>query len=292
MKLNEKSIKEYSYISVGIFLISVGTFLFEFPNSISSGGVTGLSIVLHQIFENVSVSNFVGVFNAALLIIAFFVLGKGFAFKTIYGAGLLTVFLQIFEIVQNIIGLELPLTEQPVLELIFATVLSSVGLGIVLFFEGSSGGTDIVALIIRRFTGLDSGKALFVSDILLVLLTFYDFSSYSAAITTGLMSLCAFSARSFTVNCVLNYMNRSHMFLIFTEKRLAVEEYITTNLSRGATSWRCEGAYTHKASYAVSGVVSAKQARGLREFLKRNDPDAFIIESNPRSIIGRGFRQI
>jgi len=287
-----KILKEYAIITVGIFLIAVGTFFFEFPNSISTGGITGLAIVTNQAFPIISTATYVTVFNSILLILGFIILGKDFGIKTIYGSVLLTLFLQVFDLIPYPHFIKLPLTNEPVLELIFAIFFASVGLGIIFFYGASSGGTDIIAMIIRKFTRLDSGKALLVADSILVLLTFYNFDTKSVSIITGMLSLTAFISKSFVINYVIEGMNRSKYFLVVTTHREEIEKYILYTLERGATTWECEGAYTHNKSFAIASVMNSLEAYKLRKFIKEVDPVAFTIVLSTSDIIGDGFRQI
>ncbi len=295
-------LREYAMITFGIFLVAVGVYFFKFPNNISTGGVTGLAVVLNQIFPAVSASNFVSIFNVFFLILGFAVLGRNFGVKTVYGSLLLSLFLELFDLIFkfcNVPATFLPLTVtqanptgEPVLELFFAVAIPAVGTAILFYNGGSSGGTDILAMIIRKYTNMDSGRALLISDVLLVLLTFYSFETMSMAWTTGLLSMAGLVCKSLVVDNVVEDINRSKYFLIVTTHRAEVEEYITKNLKRGATTWQCEGAYTHGEEYALITVMSRYQGYHLRRFIKTIDPKAFVIVTNSSDIVGKGFKEI
>ena len=291
-KINLSVIKEYLTITLGVFLVAFGAFFFEFPNRISTGGVTGLSLVLNQIFSHIAIPTFVSVFNIILLAAGFIILGKNFGIKTVYGTIVFTSFLELFEFIPFSPAFSLPLTNQPLLELIYAIGFISFGSSILFFNNASSGGTDILALIIKKYTRLDNGKALLAADAFLVLLTFYNFENKELSFTTGLISFCAFFIKSIVVNNVLENLNRSKHFLVITSHKNEVENYITNNLQRSATSWKCEGAYTKKEQYAIISVMNPMQAYKLRQYLKQTDPKAFSIITNTSDIMGEGFRQI
>ncbi len=283
-------LKEYSVITFGIFLVAVGAYFFKFPNNISTGGITGLAVVLNQAFPVLTASNYVTIFNTAFLIMGFMVLGKDFGMKTAYGSILLTVFLELFDLIRY--PFPLPMTDEPVLELFFAVLLPGLGAAILFFYHGSSGGTDIVAMVIRKYTNMDCGTALLLADVVLVFLTFYDFSVGQLALTTGLLSVAGLITKTLVVDNAIDSINRSKHFMVFTTHREEVEQFITGVLNRSATTWECEGAYSHRKEYAMISVMNRSQANRLRNYLKKIDPNSFVIVTNTSDIIGKGFKQV
>ena len=292
-------LKEYLVITFGVLLVAIGVYFFKFPNNISTGGVTGLAVVLAQVLP-LSASNIVTIANAVFLVVGFIVLGKEFGFKTFYGSSLLSIFLEIFDLIPMPEG-TLPLTVtpsnpngEPMLELIFAVAFPAVGAAILFFNKASTGGTDIVAMIIHKFTSLDSGKALFVADIVLVLLTFLHFGEGTVTIvwTTGLLSIAGTIMKSLVVDNMLESINQSKYFLVITTKKEEVERYIIEKLNRSATTWPCVGAYTQKSEYAIVTVMNRYQGYQLRQYIKSIDPTSFVIVTNSSDIIGKGFKQV
>ena len=295
-------VKEYAVISFGILLVAIGVFFFKFPNNISTGGVTGLAVVLNQIFPAVSASNFVTIFNTVFLVIGFLFLGKESGIKTVYGSFLLSGFLELFDLIfkwSNVPKDFLPLTVtpsnpngEPVLELFFAVLFPAVGAAILFYHHASSGGTDIVAMIIHKYTNIDSGKGLLIADVVLVLLTFYNFDRYEIAWTTGLLSMAGLIAKSLVVDGVIESINQSKYFLIITTHREEVEKYVIEKLKRSATSWKCEGAYSHREEYALVTVMTRVQGYHLRRYIKSIDPKSFVIVTNSSDILGKGFKEV
>lgn len=295
----KERIKEYLIITFGVFLVAVGVYFFKFPNNISTGGVTGLAVVLAQILP-LSASNVVTIFNALFLVIGFIVLGKEFGIKTVYGSTLLSVFLELFDWIPMPAGtLPITVTEanpngEPMLELLFAVAFPAVGAAILFFNKASTGGTDIVAMIIHKYTSLDSGKALVVADFILVLLTFLNFKDGSVTVnwTTGLLSVSGTILKSLVVDNAIENINQSKYFLVITTKKDEVEKYIIEKLHRGATTWNCVGAYTQKDEYAIVTVMNRYQGFQLRQYIKSIDPESFVIVTNSSDIIGKGFKQV
>ncbi len=283
-------IKEYSIITFGIFLVAIGVYFFKFPSNISTGGVTGLAVVLNQLIPGLTASNIVTIFNMLFLVLGFVFLGKEFGVKTAYGSVMLSVFLELFDLIP--FNFHLPLTNEPVLELFYAVLFPAVGAGILFYYRSSSGGTDIVAMIVRKYTNMDVGTALLVTDIVLVLLTFYNFDMGKIDYVTGLLSLAGLILKTLVVDNVIEEINRSKYFLVITSHREEVENFIIHELNRSATTWQCEGAYSHKEEYAMISVMNRVQAFKLRTYLKEIDPHSFVIVTNTSDIIGKGFKQV
>lgn len=283
-------LKEYSIITFGIFLVSISVYFFKFPSNISTGGVAGLAVILNQVFPGLTAANYVTIFNMLLLLVGFLVLGKEFGVKTAYGSIMLSVFLELYDRIP--LPVSLPLTNQPILEMFYAVLFLAVGTAILFYYHSSSGGTDIVAMIVRKYTNLNCGSALLVTDIVLVLLTFYNFSLGKIDFNTGLLSTAALVLKTLVVDNVLEEINRSKYFLVVTTHREEVEKYIIEELGRSATTWSCQGAYSHREEYAMISVMNRMQAIKLRNYLKQIDPYSFVIVTNTSDIIGKGFRQI
>lgn len=292
-------LKEYLVITFGVLLVAIGVYFFKFPNNISTGGVTGLAVVLAQVLP-LSASNIVTIANAVFLVVGFIVLGKEFGFKTFYGSALLSIFLEVFDLIPMPEGtLPITVTEanpngEPMLELLFAVAFPAVGAAILFYNKASTGGTDIVAMILHKYTSLDSGKGLLVADFVLVLLTFFQFKDGDVSInwTTGLLSVAGTILKSLVVDNVIESINQSKYFLVITTKKEEVEQYIITKLNRSATHWECKGAYSQRSEYAIVTVMNRYQGYQLRHYIKSIDPTAFVIVTNSSDIIGKGFRQV
>ena len=173
--------KEYALLTLGTVIMAVGTYFFKFPNNFSTGGVTGLAVVLARYFPMISRADFVMIFNVALLGLGVAVFGKSFAGKTVYVSLLMSAVTWLME---RMIPMAAPMTNQPLLELVFAVSLPAVGSAILFNLDASSGGTDIVAMILKKYTSLDIGKALLCSDLVITVLACVAFG-----METGLFSV-------------------------------------------------------------------------------------------------------
>ena len=192
MKLDIKTqIKEWLMMTLGTLLLAAGVYFFKFPNKFSTGGVSGISVILGHYFPNSTPGDFVMVINVALLIVGFAVFGKGFGVRTCYCSLLMSVFIWGME---RLAPLAQPMTSQPLMELIFAVGLPAVGSAILFNMDASSGGTDIVAMVLRKFTSLDIGKALMLSDCVITLMACVAFG-----METGLFSVLGLLIKSLLV---------------------------------------------------------------------------------------------
>lgn len=279
-----KVIKEYALLTLGTVIMVIGIYFFKFPNNFSTGGVTGIAVVLSRYMPSLSRADIVMAINIALLGLGFAVFGKNFAGKTVYVSLLMSGLTWVLE---RAIPMSAPMTSQPLLELVFAVALPAVGSAILFNMDASSGGTDIVAMVLRKYTSLDIGKALMCSDLLITLMACVAFG-----METGLFSILGLLMKSLLVDMVLENINTHKYFHIITTKPAEIEAYITGTLKRGATELHGEGAYTHEGRTVLLTVMKRHEAVLLRRYVKRVDPHAFVLIINTGEIVGKGFRGV
>lgn len=277
----KRTIEEYIVLTVATLILVVGVYLFKFPNNFSFGGVTGIAVVLGAVMP-VSPGSITFVINMALLVVGFIFLGKSFGIKTVYVSVLTSVGLSAAERWFPMNG---PLTQQPVLELIYAIVLPAVSAAILFNIGASGGGTDIIAMILKKYTKLNIGAALFVVDLFIVLSSCLVFDAQ-----TGLFSLCGLLAKSLVVDNVIENINLCKYFTIVCNDPQPICDFITQKLNRSATVYHAEGAYQHNQKSVIMTVMKRSQAVELRNFIHETQPSAFIAITNSSEIIGKGFR--
>ncbi len=275
--------KEYVIITAGIMLVVVGVYFFKFPNHFSIGGVTGAAIILSNLFnQRVSSGTIVLIANGILLVIGYIFLGKNFGNRTAYGTILLSVSLKALE---YICPISKPLTNQPTLELAFAVILPSLGAAIIFNIGASTGGTDVIAMLLKKYSNLDIGRALLTSDLLLTLLTFPVLG-----VTIGLFSTLGLFLKSTLVDTIIENLNLNKYFTIICEDPKPIADFIIKDIHRSATVFDAKGAYSEQNRHIIITVMNRGQAVLLRKFIKHQDPHAFIFITNTSEIIGRGFR--
>mgnify|MGYP005756702681 FL=1 len=273
--------KEFFWMNVATVMISVGVYCFKFPNNFSMGGVSGLSILLGKVLPVLSASSYNTIINVLFLILGFLMLDKSFGFRTVYCSLLSAGLIQVFSWVWPLTA---PLTDQLMLELFFAVILPALGAAILFNIDASSGGTDIAAMILKKYSGLDVGTALLISDVAIAAAALFVFDA-----TAGLCSLLGLALKSVLVDSAIESLNRRKAFFVITSDPEHVCDYVTHTLVRGATVWTAQGAYTHDVHHVVLTVLSRGQAVALRRHLKQVDPHAFMIVANSSEIFGKGF---
>ena len=284
MRKQHGTVQEWIMITIGILIMSAGIYFFKFPNHFSTGGVTGISIVLDRYVPSMTPATFVTIINVALLLVGFAVFGKSFGVRTVYASLLMSATLKVLEIV---CPLETPLTSQPLLELMFAVGLPAVGSAMLFNLDASSGGTDIIAMILRKYSSLNIGLALLCSDIIITLSACVAFG-----METGLFSVLGLIIKALFVDLVMDNLQVKKCFQIITSDPEPVEQYIMRELHRGATRLHGEGVYTHEGKTVLMTVVSRHEAILLRNFIRQSDPGAFLIITSSTEIIGNGFRGV
>ena len=273
--------RELALMVLGTALVAAGTYFFKFPNHFSTGGVTGLAVLINAALPALPASNVAAVLNLLSLVLGFAVLGRGFGVRTIFCTVLFSAMLAGLEAV---VPLSAPLTDQPLLELLFGVLLPALGSAVLFNIEASTGGTDIVAMALKKVTPMDIGMALLLSDVLIAggTLFLYD-------IRTGLFSLLGLMLKSVLVDSAIESLNRRKSFMVVTRFPEELCQFITGRLRRSATYWTATGAYSGEEVTVVLTVISRGQAVVLRKYLRGLDPHAFMVVSNSSEIFGKGF---
>lgn len=279
----KSKLKNFSLLTISTLIMAVGIYFFKFANNFTFGGITGIAVLVAK-FLPISASDFSFVVNILLLIIGWIVLGKSFAEKTAYSTILLSVSLSLLE---RIYPMSHPLTNEPLLELIFAILLPALGSAILFNIGASSGGTDVIAMILKKYTSVDIGKGLMISDLIFTLAGFLVFN-----VKTGLYSLFGLIIRSALIDNFIESFNRSKYFHVVTSNATCICDFIQNDLQRGATIVNATGAFTGDDKYIILTVLSPSQAVKLRNFIKEHDPKAFLLVSNTSEIIGKGFHSV
>lgn len=276
-------LERYILMTFGIALTAVGVYFFKFPNNFSTGGVSGLSLILGRLFPSpvLTPSVFVLIINVLLLIVGFIFLGRGFAFSTVYCSMLLSLGLTAMEQLWPLNG---PMTSQPFLELCFAVLLPAFGSAILFHLDASSGGTDIIAMIVRKYTSMNIGSALLVADALITVAALFCFG-----VEAGLFSILGLLMKSLLIDFVTDSFRMRKCFQIITSTPQPIVDFITQKLHRGATLEEVTGAYNHDRKTMIITVLTRAQALALRRYVHANDPHAFIVITSSTEIVGKGF---
>lgn len=271
---------EYTLITVSVLIMVVGIYFFKFPNNFAFGGVTGFSTVVSRM-THWSASDFTFIVNTGLLVLGFLFLGTDVGIKTVYASMLMSFSLSALE---RVCPMTSPMTGEPMLELIFAIFLPAVGSAVLFNIGASSGGTDIIAMILKKHTSMNIGTALLFVDLASVAMSFFVFG-----VTTGLYSSLGLMAKSLVIDGVIENINMCKCFNIICDDPDPICDHIINRLHRSATVYRAEGAFSHHNKTVIMTTMKRSQAVKLRNYIKRVEPEAFILISNTSEIIGKGF---
>ena len=279
-----QQIKSFFIITISTIIMAIGVYFFKFPNNFCFGGVTGAAVVFAKILP-ISASSFSFVVNMALLVGGFAFLGKSFALRTTYATILLSGLLVVFE---RAFPLKQPLSNEPMLELIFAIALPAIASAL-LFYEGSSsGGTDVIAMIVKKYAHVDDiGIALFVTDLIMIIIACFVFD-----IKTALYSFVGLTVKSFLIDAIIENIMLRKSIMITCDDKDAICHFITGELQKGATIVEATGAYTNEKRYLIFTTLTRKQAAVLRSFIHQNKLHAFISMSSTSEVFGKGFTSI
>jgi uncharacterized membrane-anchored protein YitT (DUF2179 family) len=253
------------------------------PNGITTGGVTGIgALVYFASAIPVGITYFC--INGVLLLISIKILGLKFSLKTVVNVIILTFLLSVFQII-----IKEPLVKgEPFMSCVLGGVLCGLGLGLVFNFKGSTGGTDIIALIINKYHNISIGRGLLISDLLIICSSYLVFQSIEKIV----YGIVVMGVTSYTVDMVLNGARQSVQFFIFSEKYEEIADTINEQARRGCTILDGTGWYSKKPVKVL--VVMAKKTESVTIFriVKNIDPNAFISQSSVIGVYGEGFEQI
>ena len=286
----------WALMIVGIIMMSASVYFFQTPNDLTLGGIAGIAIVLNKLIEGASPEVaailtqgvIMAIINVLLLILGLIILGKQCTIKTIFCSLFYTGIIWLFEYI-NVIGYLAPegqktLTDQPLLELVYAILLFGVGGALIFNCGASSGGTDIIALILKKFTRLNVGMALMLIDFIIVCISFYTFDVESA-----LFSMLGLFTKSFLLDSVIENIGKTKYITIITPNPEIISDYILTVINHGFTMYDAEGGYTHQKKKVLVTVCKRSEALKLKTYIHKVDPAAFVIITDANEILGKGF---
>lgn len=273
----------WALLNLGTLMMAAGVYFFKKPNRFVTGGVSGLSILLDGV-AMLTQSQWMLIINIFLLIVGFFFLGKECTAKTIYCSLVYSLENMLFEYV---FPLKTPMTQDPFLELVYGMMLAGAGSAIIFNCGASSGGTDIIALILKKYSHLDVGKSLLVVDFFIVVSSFFVYKN----IQTGLYSMAGLFAHAFLIDGIIESIGRTKYVTIITLTPEPIREYILYTVQRSCTVQNVTGGYSGEAKTMILTICTRSQARRLKAKVKEIDPLSFIIITDTSEILGKGFRE-
>ena len=261
-------VSRYVIITLSISIMTIGVYFFKFPNNFVFGGVTGGAALVAKLTP-LSASAFSSCANILLLILGWIFLGRDFAISTGWATVVMTA----------------ELSNQPMLDLVFAIALPAIASALLFNVGASSGGTDVVALILKKYTHMkNTGEALFITDLAMVLAACFVFDLY-----TALYSFVGLTVKSLVVDAVLEQMKMCKAILIICDDKDPICDFVMRKLVRGATYTPCYGAYTDRPHYMIYTTLTHREALQLQAFIHKENLNAFISMLSTTEVFGKGF---
>ena len=282
---------DYFMLTFASLVFALAWECFMIPNNMSAGGMMGLCTVIQYAtggFLQASYSYIA--LNAILIIIAVAAMGIGFGFKTIYAIVMTTVAMRIvapLEVIHCLPGCLFYVRETIMIPIV-AGCLEAVGIGLILRFGGSTGGTDIIALMINKYWPINLSSVFFVTDFLVVMLILLLPGKTFADMIYGFVEIVAFTLM---IDWVVGG-RKSYQLLVFSRRHAEIADYICNELERGVTVLNGTGWYTGKTREILLIILDKKEFLPLSRKIKEMDPDAFMSVAPTHNVYGEGFSEI
>ncbi len=274
-----KKITNLLGILLGSFITAIGVSAFMIPNRIAAGGLSGIATILYHLFEW-SPGIFLFAANLPLLIISGVLISWKFALNSIVGAIATSGFVYLLEDI-------IPLTHDPLLATLFGGVISGIGIGIVFRSQGSTGGTDLLARILSKYTPITLGQALLSIDVLVIVSAALFFSPEYA-----MYALIGLFATTKMIDTVQEGISYTKEVRIISEHNEGIAKRIISDMNRGATFLYSKGAYSQEDKLTAIVIIRRNEVAQIKEIISDIDPSAFVIVSNVHQVLGEGFSRI
>ena len=276
--------KDYIMIMIGMISYGVGWTVFLLPNDITTGGGPGIASIVYWA-TNIPVQYTYFTFNAILLMLALKILGFKFCVKTIFAVFFLTFFLSIVQ--KLTAGLTL-LQSQPFMACVLGASFCGTGIGIAFSFNGSTGGTDIIAAIVNKYRDVSLGRIVMFCDLIIISCSYFVLHDWEKVVY-GYVTLYVCS---FVLDQVVNSNHQSVQFFIISKQYKEIGEHIVKDMHRGVTVLDGKGFYTGNEMNILFVMAKKRESNNLFRLIKDIDPNAFVTQSNVKGVYGRGFDHI
>lgn len=285
-------LRDYTMLTIACFIFALAWEAFMIPNGMSAGGMMGISTVLQYATGGAIPAQYsYMVINGFLIVLAMFVMGIGFGFKTIYCiivSSLMMGLVSNLEVLHCVPGSFFYVRETLLIPLI-AGALEALGIGLIIRNGGSSGGTDIIALIINKFWPVSLGTAFVIMDMIVIAMILFLPEKTFADMIYGVVEIVTFSV---LLDVVVGGQKGSFQLLVFSEKYQEIADHITVKMGRGATVLKALGWYTKQDKNVLLILISRQELPWLMKQIKDLDPRAFMSVIPTNSVYGEGFEEM
>lgn len=290
MKNFTSVLKQYAIISFGLFVLALGWTAFIIPSNITGGGATGIGTLIYYASGNkIPVGISYLVINVVLLVIALKVLGKNFGIKTIFGVLVASV---LFTVLQKFFTA--PIVSETFMAVIIGGVLNGVGIGITFSQGGSTGGTDIIALMINKYKNISPGRLMLYIDLIIITSSFFVWKDLEpmARVERMVYGYVVMAVTSYTLDLVISGAKQSLQLFIFSDNPEEIASEIVKQTGRGVTEINGKGWYSNKKQQILVVMIRKAESNQVYRIIKGIDPDAFMSVSSVMGVYGKGFEKI
>lgn len=293
-------VKDYIILTIGTIIYTGAWAIFILPNNLVGGGASGLSAILHY-GTGLSVGYGFFIINGILIIIAVIVLGSGVGVKTIYAIILASVFLDLLQAIVPYEFVEaIAINNGKLMSSIMGAIMAGTGIGMSISVGGSTGGTDIVALIVNKYKNISPGKVILISDAIIILTSLVvpsytksgELVQFTDKITTAVYGIIIVAINGHCIDLYLSGTKQSIQVFILSKKYEIMADTITQVLHRGVTVFPAKGWFTKQENQVLMVITKKTDMNILLKYIKTIDPDAFISISYVNGVYGRGFDMI
>ena len=280
------SVKTYASLLLGALFIAIGLYFFWAPSDWAAGGVSGLAIVVKAVLPTVPIGIIIFVLDMGMFAIGFLMLGKSFGARSLLCSVSVSVIMTGLEFIWPNWA---PISEDLLILLLFGALFIALGQAIVFNIDASSGGTDIIAKIITKYTALNIGTALLLADMVVVLLAMGIFG-----LEKGLYAALGVIITTQLIDYFISGLNVQKYVMIIAsnaEKAVSINQYILGKLERGATVYHAEGAYSGEEKQVITTVIDRKEFVELKRQVAKIDPLAFMTVQALHEVVGEGFEK-
>lgn len=273
-----KKLKEIAIINLGLLFITINIHFFLVPNSLAAGGVSGSSILINKLVPDISIGLIMLRLNIVLFIIGFIVIGFSFGIKTILSSFALSGYVYLFE---RLFPISQPLGEDLLIQLFIGFSFAAFGIALVFSQQASTGGTDILAMIVNKYFSVNIGKAVLLCDLLIALSSVFVFG-----VEKGMYAVFGVCLNGLIIDYVLQQFKMRNEIVIISEQSEEIKKYIIQVLGKGATVHYAVGGYSNDKKEVLTTVLGNKEYFKLKKFILHLDQNCFITVHDAKEAYG------
>ncbi|WP_082235046.1 YitT family protein [Halobacillus massiliensis] len=279
-----KKLLSFLLINIGALAVAVNVHFFLSPNDLATGGVSGLSIVLNKVFPGLTLGTLMILLNIVLFIIGIIFLGFQFGAKTIYASFALSFMVWGLE---TFFPISQPLSNDILIQLIIGQIIAASGMALVFHQGASTGGTDIIAMILNKYFSIDVGKGVLFSDIAIALSSAFLFGP-----AIGMYAFFGVILNGLVIDYALQQFDDNKEIVIISRRSDEVREFIVKHLGRGATIHHARGAFNKEDKEVITSIMNRKDYTKLKKYMLAIDESAFITVHSMNEILGQNFKRL